>query len=193
MPCRPGKLRIRLLAAGLLILACVRSGCPADLPRETAPEYSVKAAYLHHFVQYVTWPAETFPSRDSPIVIGILGKDPFGNAIDKVFEDRRAMGRRIEVKRVTLEEAAHCHVVFMARDNRASLAGRLGALRAKPVLSVTESPGALSAGAAINFVMEGNTLRYEVNLDSVKESRLDIAAPMLLSAMRVHGRSKDGR
>lgn len=193
MPCRPGKLLIRLLAAGVLILACVRSGYPADSPRETAPEYPVKAAYLHHFVQYVTWPAESFPSRDSPLVIGILGKDPFGKAIDKVFEDRRAMGRRIEVRRVTLEEAARCHVVFMAREDRASLAGWLGDLRGKPILSVTESPKALSAGAAINFVMEGNTLRYEVNLDAVKESRLDVAAPMLLSAMRVHGRAKDGR
>ncbi|HLP42760.1 MAG TPA: YfiR family protein, partial [Fibrobacteria bacterium] len=103
------------------------------MPREVAPEYLIKAAYLYQFLQYVTWPTDSFPSRDSPIVIGILGQDPFGEAIDRVVEGRRAMGRSIEVRRVTLEEAAAgCHVVFMAREERALLSHWLRRLRTKP-------------------------------------------------------------
>jgi hypothetical protein len=194
MPWRSGKPSIRWLAVGALILAYVRNGNPAALLRETAPEYSVKAAYLYHFVQYVTWPPESFDSRDSPVVIGILGKDPFGDVIDRVFAGRSAMGRRIEVRRVALEEAsARCQVVFISRQDRALLTDWLRTLRDKPILSVTESPEALSAGAAINFVMEGNRLRYEINLAIVEESRLDIATPMLLSAIRILGRPVGGR
>jgi hypothetical protein len=127
-------------------------------------------------------------------VIGILGEDPFGDVIDRVFAGRTAMGRRIEVKRVALEEAsARCHVVFISRQDRVLLNDWLRALRAKPILSVTESPEALPAGAAINFVMEGNTVRYEINLAIVEESKLDIATPMLLSAIRVFGRRAAGR
>lgn len=194
MPWRPGKPSIRLLVVGVLILASLRNGDPSAMSRESAPEYSVKAAYLYHFVQYVTWPAEAFASGDSPLVIGILGKDPFGDVIDRAFVGRSAMGRRIEVRRVALEEAsAQCHVVFISRQERAFLTDWLKTLRAKPILSVTESPEALSAGAAINFVMEGNTLRYEINLESVKESKLQIATPMLLSALRVLGLPDEGR
>lgn len=177
-----------------MILASVRNGNPSAMPRETAPEYAVKAAFIYHFVQYVTWPVEAFPSRDSPVVIGILGQDPFGDVIDRVVERHGVMGRRIEVRRVTPEDAAaRCHVVFISREDGAFLTDWLGALRTKPILSVTESPGELSAGASINFVKQGNSLRYDVNLETVEESGLKNATPMLVSARRILGRAPEGR
>lgn len=194
MQSRPWRLGIRRLVVGVLILASVRNAYSEAMPREVAPEYLIKAAYLYQFLQYVTWPTDSFPSRDSPIVIGILGQDPFGEAIDRVVEGRRAMGRSIEVRRVTLEEAAAgCHVVFMAREERALLSHWLRRLRTKPILAVTESPWALSDGATINFVMEKRTLRYEVNLESAVESRLEIATPMLVSARRLLGQAPKRR
>jgi hypothetical protein len=190
MPSRQRSLRIRLLTVGVLILASVRNGSPAPTPREAAPEYAVKAAYLYQFARYVTWPAEAFPSPESPVGICILGEDPFGNVMDRIVEGRRIMGRPIEVRRATLEEAAaRCHVAFIGREERALLANWLGTLRTKPVLSVTESRGALSAGATINFVTEGSALRYDVNLEAAEESGLKIAAPMLVSARQVLGQA----
>jgi hypothetical protein len=176
-----------------LLVAIARNGDAAPAPRETASEYAVKAAYLYHFVQYVTWPSEAFQNRDSPVAVGILGKDPFGDVIDRAFEGRRAMGRRIVVRRVTLAEAARCHVLFMGRENRVTLSRWLDALKSKPVLSVTESPETPASGAAINFVMEGNTVRYEVDMETVAQSGLEIAAPMLVSAKRVLGQEPDSR
>jgi hypothetical protein len=194
MPTRPWRPCIRQLAAGVLLLASFWNGNPAAEPPDTAPEYPVKAAFLQHFIRYVTWPAKAFPSEDSPVEICILGKDPFGDAIDRLVEGRELMGRRIEVRRVTLEEAAGgCHVVFMGREEGALLTHRLRALRTRPILTVTESPKALSAGAMINFVMEGNSLRYEVNLDATEESGLKLATPMLVSAKRVIGRQPEAR
>lgn len=185
---------IRLIAIGVLILTSARNGNPAAIPRETAPEYAVKAALIYNFVQYVTWPAEAFPSQDSPFVIGILGQDPFGDVIDKVVEGRGVMGRRIQVRRVTLAEAATgCHVVFISREEGSFLADWLRALRTKPVLSVTESPEEISASATILFVKQGNSLRYDVNLETAEEAGLKIATPMIVSARRILGRAPKGR
>lgn len=189
----PSRFGIRRLVVGIVILVSVRNSNSEAMPQEIAPEYLIKAAYLYQFLQYVRWPTDSFPSQDSPIVIGILGQDPFGEAIDRVVAGRRVLGRRIEVRRVTLEEAsAGCHVVFMAREERALLNRWLRRLRTKPILVVTESPWALSDGATINFVMEKRTLRYEVNLKSAKDSRLEIATPMLVSARRLLGQATIG-
>ena len=49
-------------------------------------EYAIKAAYLYNFGRYVTWPVEKFLDDRSPVVIGVLGPDPFGAALDRIVQ-----------------------------------------------------------------------------------------------------------
>ncbi|HYM35098.1 MAG TPA: YfiR family protein, partial [Steroidobacteraceae bacterium] len=48
-----------------------------------APEYNVKAAYLPLFARYVAWPERTFSDAKSPVVIAVVGRDPFGDILDE--------------------------------------------------------------------------------------------------------------
>lgn len=177
-----------------MVLASFRSANPADTPQVAAPEYAVKAAFIYHFIQYVTWPKRAFPSQDSPVVIGVLGQDPFGDAIDKVVEGRSLNSHRIEIQRVTLEDAfARCQVVFISRENRPFLINWLRTLGTKPILLITESPGELPTGAMIHFVMQGKKLQYDINLETAEKSGLKLATPMLVSARRLLSQEPEGR
>src|SRR5260370_8939030 len=52
-------------------------------------EYLIKAGFIFNFAKFVEWPATAFAQPDSPIVIGILGMDPFGTIFDQIFQDKK--------------------------------------------------------------------------------------------------------
>ncbi len=63
-------------------------------------EYEVKAAFLLNFTKFIEWPAGAFASPDSPFTICILGRDPFGRALDQIVAGESVNGRKLAVRRV---------------------------------------------------------------------------------------------
>src|SRR5207245_4709357 len=64
--------------AALLLVCAARLGAQAA----KASEAQVKAVFLFNFAQFVDWPPEAVPDSQAPLVIGILGSDPFGDFLD---------------------------------------------------------------------------------------------------------------
>ena len=80
-------------------------------------EYNVKAVSLYAFGRYVTWPEAAFASAESPFVIGTLGGNPFGDALERIAQKKKLNGRTIEVRQLSrTEESGECHIVFVARS-----------------------------------------------------------------------------
>src|SRR3990172_10053935 len=73
-----GKITILALAAWLTASGTVGAGQDSGTPSE----YQVKAAILFNFAKFVEWPDAAFPDPATPIIIGVLGEDPFGSALD---------------------------------------------------------------------------------------------------------------
>jgi hypothetical protein len=64
----------RISAVVALAPSLVLQAAPAAAAARDVNEYHVKAAYLFHFTKFVVW-------NDAPtclLIIGIVGKDPFG-------------------------------------------------------------------------------------------------------------------
>ncbi len=150
-----------------------------------AQESRVKAAYLVKFTQYTSWPASTFESDTSPIVIGIIGPSPI--AADLKQEARPiTRPRPIEIRTIaTPEEATHCHAVFFSRTDSYQEESWLVALKGKPVLTVGESDQTIKRGAIIHFVAEGKKVLFEVSRPAMERSNLKISTEMLRYAKTV--------
>jgi hypothetical protein len=172
--------------APILVLVCLCILRASILfARSTPPEYLIKAAYLYHFAMFVDWPADAFTGRDSPIVIGIVGNDPFGPAIDDTVRDKRIDGRPLVVKRLDwAQDLRQCHILFVADGSRiADIVRRVGGLS---VLTVGETEDLGRHGAVINFRIEDNRVRFDINVDAAKRSRLTISSKLLNLARIVH-------
>jgi hypothetical protein len=167
----------------LVMLAVVRPS--VSFASSTSPEYLIKAAYLYHFAMFVDWPADAFSGRNSPIVIGIVGNDPFGPTIDDTVRNKRIDGRPLVVKRLDWsEDLRACHILFVADGGRiADVVRRTGGLS---ILIVGESQDLARRGAVINFRIEDNRVRFEINVDAAKRSRLTISSQLLNLARIVH-------
>src|SRR5258707_2098561 len=93
---------LRRLGILIIALSVSLSWAPVALAQDSSDssEYLIKAGFIFNFAKFVEWPPTTFAQADSPIVIGILGTDPFGTIIDHIVQDKKIGGRGFVVKRL---------------------------------------------------------------------------------------------
>lgn len=164
----------------VLLLCLLQMSAPvAGQDWATKDPYKVEAAFLRNFARYVTWPAGAFAVPGSPWRIGILGRDPFGDILEKTFRGRTEQGRPFEIFRAdTLEELPECNIVFVAYRNAAKRRAVLAELRGKPVLTVGDAAEFLLEGGIIRFEV-GDRVKMSINLDHARSASLTIQTKML--------------
>jgi hypothetical protein len=149
----------------------------------TTLEYKVKLAYIYNFPHYITWPEHAFESADSPLVIAVLGEDPFGPLLDRLQQGRRAAGRPIVVRRFkAIADTRQAHLLFVSRSATMAQVGPLlhGPQGVLPILVICESPGLGNAGAPVNLYLDADgTVGIEVNVDAIARRGLNVNAKML--------------
>ena len=170
---------------------------------EPSQEYKLKAAFLYNFLKFVDWSKEKMGDANEPITLGIIGKDPFGQAFEPV-KDKDAKDKKVVVKRFKsiadlkklgesgkdeldqqIEAVKKCHLLFVCSSEKEYLKDIANAVKQRPVLTVGEMPGFLEGGGIMNFLVEDNKVRFEVNLTAAEHAKLKIRSQLLRLAKRV--------
>jgi YfiR/HmsC-like len=179
----------RCVAALLAALVWTSSNLHPQSAKPT--EYQVKASYLANFVKFIEWPqgASAPPNGASqapePFAICVLGQDPFGPALDAALAGETVDRHPLLPRRVkNAREGAGCRVLFIAEGDR-ELRKDLAALDKSPVLTVGDQPEFLKRGGMIQFVLEENHVRFEVNLAAAKRAGLNLSSELLKVAAAV--------
>jgi hypothetical protein len=190
---RPG------LVLATLLLASVALGAQSqDL---VSSEYLIKAGFIYNFANLVQWPSTSFLQPDSPIVIAILGEDPFGTTLDRVLDGKKVNGRPFVIRRLKsvaeLQRSAanprECQILYVSSSEMPYLAETLQVVKDSPILTIGEKPGFAKSGGIINLVLEDNRVRFEVNVDAAKEADLNISSRLLALARIVQSPPPEGR
>jgi uncharacterized protein DUF4154 len=154
-------------------------GFRAETLASSGREYRIKAAFLLNFVKFIQWPAEAFGSRDEPLVLGILGSDPFGGALEPLRQ-KQVKGRAIEIKRFkTPAGATGCHVLFVSNSEKDALNDIFQNLEGRAILTVGETEQFLQRGGIINFIAFKNKIRFEINITAAHGANLKISSKLL--------------
>jgi len=172
------------MAAAMLLFACgVWQSGPASAAPTTA---EVEAVFLFNFSQFVDWPPQVFPVASSPIVICVLGSDPFGATLDEVVHGEVVKGRPLAVRRFQhIEELTDCHILFVSRSERARLQPILEQLKGRSILTVSDLEEFAGEGGVICFVLMDNKIRLRVNLAAAKAAGLTLSSKLLRPAQIV--------
>ena len=179
------------IVACLLVSALAWSAPPALSGTTPNQEYQVKAVFLFNFTQFVEWPAEAFAHPSAPLVIGVLGEDPFGAYLDETVRGETVNGRSLMVERYRrIQEIGNCQVLFVSRSESDRLDQILASLAGKPVLTVGDFEGFALRGGVIRLLTVGGKIRLRINLDSAKAAKLTISSKLLRPA-EIVGSGKD--
>jgi len=179
-------MRHRVLWVALIAVLLTGGARPCAAGPSAFHEYEVKAAFLYNFAKFVTWSPSAFDRPDAPIVIGILGDDPFGPFLEKVIEDKVIGERSLEIRHLqSLDRIPRCHILFVSTSERRRLSEILVALRGLHVLTVSEMEPFARSGGIINFVVEENRVKFEVNVAAAEAADLKISSKLLRLAQLV--------
>jgi hypothetical protein len=170
----------RHLATALLVLCLGLVGRAAG---QASLEYEVKAAFLLNFTRFVQWPGP--PDRD-PFRVCVFRSNPFGDALPATFEGETSQNRRVTPVHVTSPaDARACHAVFVPRTESHLAEELLQALRGHAVLTVGESSNFLRQGGVVNFVVERERVRFDINAAAADAANLRVSSKLLRLARQV--------
>jgi hypothetical protein len=164
-----------------LIFFFIGFKCEAQSPPS---EYQIKAAFIYNFARFIEWPTQAFADTTSPMVIGVLGENVFGDSLKQSIENKSIKGHPLQFKQFgSVEEATNCHVLFISASEKSRYSKILTQFKGTSVLTVSEADSFISDGGMINLVIVEDKVRFQINNDAAKKSGLIISSKLLSLAV----------
>ncbi len=157
-----------------------------------AAEFRVKAAMLYKFLGYIEWPAEAFPSDNSPYIIAVIGADAIAAELREIARHRTVRDRRIVVAEIDTAEAlaGNMHMLFMGNDEEVPREQAAKHAEKYSIVTVTENPTGLGKNSVINLRVADGRITFDVSLAATEERNLKVSARMLAVASSVQPSSR---
>lgn len=175
------RLPLRILIASLLF--CVSTLSWAEIDQISEPQ--IKATYLFNFAKYIDWPSETTSRANSNLTICVLGRSPFGEALN-TFAGKVINGRHVVIITTNrLEDIKQCDILYVCPSEKTRLGQILSSVSSRPIVTVSSIKHFISAGGMINFVIINDKVRFEISNANAQRSRLIISAQLLKLASRI--------
>lgn len=190
----PVHIFLRRVVLPCLICCLPNTGLGGYGQAPTVSEYQLKASISYSFINFVEWPADSFGSHTTPLVLGVLGDDPFDGALDQLIRGKNLNGRPVTVKHFKWgQNLRECHLLFISAAEQKRLPQILANLRGSSVLTVSDINSFCQQGGAIELVLENNKVRVIINVNVAEQSRLHISSKLLSLAKLVIGDRRLGK
>ncbi len=149
-------------------------------------EYLIKSAFLYNFSKYIQWDQK---HSTGPFVIGVLGQSEILGPLEGIAQKKKVAGRSIEIKKYSkLEDIQTCHILFVSTSDRKEIERTLDDMRnikKSNILIVTDSEGGAEKGAALNFIIAGGKVRFELNDLALKRAGLEASSQLKKIAVMI--------
>jgi len=169
-----------------MFLALLLAICLHWPPRASAQdlhptEYQLKAQYLTDFGRFVKkWGNRPMPGPDESFNICVLGQDPFGQSLDSAVSGENIGGAPLVARRIAQPiDAAGCRLLFIGSSESGRLSDIIAAVGAAPVLTVSDIPDFVRRGGIIEFILDGNRVKFEINLAVAQRVGLSLSSDLL--------------
>lgn len=149
-------------------------------------ERQIKATFLYKFGNYIDWPEGTFEHEDEPLTIGIIGADDIAADLREITRDKTIKGRMVIVRTFTPTDSLQkAQILFIGQSEQTRLNLILASTRGRPVVTVTESEDRIIKGGIINFIIDENKVRFDIELENADNNNIKISARLLGVARKV--------
>ena len=172
--------------AGVVLWMLITHGAIAQ---DSSLALAVKAAFMIKFLPFVQWPETAFVGVGGPLTLCVVGRDPFGDLLDRAAAGQSAGNHPLVVRRLPIvtRENSGCQVVFAGGSPEQPVMDVLAATRGAPVLTVTDEATDPRLRGIVNFVINDSRVRFEIDAGAAAQNGLTVSSKLLSLAVRVFG------
>jgi hypothetical protein len=180
IPSRRG-VRIFKNAAAILFAAIFSCAGASSRAQEISKEYQVKAVFIFNFTHFVVWPTNSFSTTNSPLTIGVLGDDPFGDFLAATVSSESVNGHPLKIEHYrSVQDAKDCQILFISRSEKGNMEKILSSLKNSGVLTVSDAENFSEQGGIIGFLTTPqNKIHFVINANAAKKAGLNISSKLL--------------
>lgn len=143
-----------------------------------------KALFMYNFTKYIEWPAA---SRSGEFVIGVLGNSALTDELKTIASKQKVGSQNIVVKTFSsVDEIDNCHIIYIPPSKSTQLAAVIAKIGTKPILIISDKNGLAAQGSGINYIMDGDKLKYEVNRGSIEKKGMVVSSALLALGISVN-------
>lgn len=134
-----------------------------------------QALFIYNFTRLIEWPAST----SNEFVIGVFGNGNIHNELETFTKGKKAGTQNIVIKRISsTEEAKGCQIVYVTSSKSSKMQELTSVVNNSNILLVGEKAGLVNSGAAINFLINGNKLTFELNSSNAQKYGLKVSTAL---------------
>jgi hypothetical protein len=123
--------------------------------------------FIYNFSRLIEWPASY---KTGNFIIGTLGVTDVTAELESYSKGKKVGTQDIEVINYkTPEEIQNCQILFIPFSRTKQIAEVITALKGKSTLIITEKAGSLNEGAAINFVIIQDKMKFELKAENASK------------------------
>ena len=143
----------------------------------------LKAIYIQNFTKYIEW-----PSKKGDFVIGVLGNTPTLSFLKNIASrSKTKTNQDIVIKTYSsVEQIGKCQLLYVTKGKSSLLKSVTSKLKNNHTLIITEKPGLAKKGAAINFVINDNKMKFELNKSNAEKYGLNVGSSLAKLAIVVN-------
>jgi hypothetical protein len=139
--------------------------------------YNVYANIIYHFTKYIDWPDS---KKKGDFIIGIVGGSPLYNELRATMANKTVGNQRIIIKAFPASSITfYCHILFISEEESGGFKKIISKTTGTPTLIVSEYEGLAKKGSCINFIIESDRLKLEINKKNIEDRKLGIASELL--------------
>lgn len=152
-------------------------------------EYVLKAGYIYNFTKFIKWPkGATRAIENGGLKFCLAGEDPFGKILDRFSEKLKKKNKILVITApVSYEEMPQCHILFVSSSEKSNVRKIIRRVSKHPVLVIGDTPGFAKKGVGINFFLQQNKIRFEINRQALERAGLTVSSELLNLARIVLG------
>lgn len=147
-------------------------------------DYRFHSIFIYNFTKYIQWPAQ---QQTGDFVIGVLGNATnVVEELSKITANKTVGSQKIVVKKFkSAAEASACHILFIPSSGSHNFDDAQNILKGKPTLVITEKSGLAQKGSGINFILQDNKWKFELNEAATQSSGLKVSRELAQMAISV--------
>jgi hypothetical protein len=168
----------------VFVILCWGAPCVTSHPdlqaQEAKPtEYQVKAAFIYNFLQFIDWPMKPNRNPGPFINLCILGENPFGNTFE-AYQGETIRKRKFSIRQSqSLSDLKECQVVFIGNSEKGRVPQIIKQANDLGILTIGDSEKMTHQGVMINFYMERDKVRFEINIEAARRAGFTISSHLL--------------